>query len=90
MSENDEIVMATTTIARTKINNRQECVDPMARCQGIKCGLLFVSEALKRTSPPSDLRGHKASNSSKNMTHGAEFRALWNTCLTARSLSPTY
>lgn len=30
------------------------------------------------------------SSSSKNMTHGALSEARWNTCLTARSLSPTY
>lgn len=35
-------------------------------------------------------RGHKASSSSKKMTQGAELRPLWKTCLTARSLSPTY
>ena len=38
----------------------------------------------------SDLLGHRASNSSKKIMQGAEFCALWNTCLTARSLSPTY
>jgi len=34
--------------------------------------------------------GHKASNSSKNITHGAEALALENKAQTARSLSPTY
>ena len=34
--------------------------------------------------------GTRESISSKNMTHGAEARARWNTVLTARSLSPTY
>lgn len=38
----------------------------------------------------SDLRGHRASTSSKNMTQGAELLARWNTWRTARSLSPTY
>jgi hypothetical protein len=42
------------------------------------------------TSPESDLLGQRESSSSKNITHGAEFLALWNTCLTALSLSPTY
>ena len=35
-------------------------------------------------------RGHKASISSKKITHGLESRARWKTCRTARSLSPTY
>lgn len=39
---------------------------------------------------PSDLLGHKASISSKNMVQGAEFLALVKHCLTAFSLSPTY
>lgn len=38
----------------------------------------------------SDLRGHRASTSSKNITQGAELLARWNTWRTARSLSPTY
>ena len=42
------------------------------------------------TSELSDLLGQSASSSSKKITQGAEFLALWNTCLTARSLSPTY
>ena len=42
------------------------------------------------TSPWSDLLGQRASNSSKNITHGAELRARWKTVLTAFSLSPTY
>ena len=44
----------------------------------------------KVTSAISDRLGQSASSSSKKMTQGAEFRALWNTCRTARSLSPTY
>ena len=38
----------------------------------------------------SSRRGTSASSSSKKMTHGEDARALENTCLTARSLSPTY
>lgn len=38
----------------------------------------------------SSLLGTSASNSSKKMTHGEEARARAKTCLTARSLSPTY
>ncbi|EDS34652.1 conserved hypothetical protein [Culex quinquefasciatus] len=43
--------------------------------------------------PPSALSdrfGHSESNSSKKMTHGAELRARWKHCRTARSDSPTY
>ncbi|EER32771.1 ribosome biogenesis ATPase RIX7 [Candida tropicalis MYA-3404] len=36
------------------------------------------------------LRGTKASNSSKNIIHGVDARALWKTCRTALSDSPTY
>ena len=45
---------------------------------------------MTHTSPPCDLRGHRASSSSKKMTHGAESLARRKTCLMARSLSPTY
>lgn len=43
-----------------------------------------------RLTSRSDLRGHRASTSSKNITQGAEFLARWKTWRTARSLSPTY
>ena len=36
------------------------------------------------------LRGAKASSSSKKSTQGAAARARLNSCLTARSLSPTH
>ena len=36
------------------------------------------------------LRGARASSSSKNSTQGAAARARLNSCLTARSLSPTH
>lgn len=51
--------------------------------------ILPVTKSVPLTSWP-ERRGHRASISSKKMTQGAELRPLWNTCLTARSLSPTY
>jgi len=45
---------------------------------------------LTLTSATSDLLGHRASSSSKKMTQGEASLALWKTCLTALSLSPTY
>lgn len=50
----------------------------------------FIYGNILRLTSRSDLRGHKASTSSKNITQGAEFLARWNTWRTARSLSPTY
>ena len=47
---------------------------------------LFAPEPLSLP----DLLGAMASNSSKKMMHGLQSRARWNTCRTARSLSPTY
>lgn len=42
------------------------------------------------TSAVSERLGHNESSSSKKITQGMEFLARWNTCRTARSLSPTY
>ena len=44
----------------------------------------------KRNPESPVLRGQSASNSSKNITQGEEEAALWKTCRTALSLSPTY
>lgn len=41
-------------------------------------------------SPPPPRLGQRASNSSKKIMHGDDALALWNTCLTDFSDSPTY
>ena len=51
--------------------------------------LALGSLELPPSLPPLRL-GQRASSSSKKITQGEELRARWNTCRTARSLSPTY
>ena len=54
---------------------------------------VYINMCICLPSPPPlppPLLGHRASNSSKNITHGDDERARINTCLTFDSLSPTY
>ena len=50
----------------------------------------LTTRTLAPPSPWSDLFGHNASISSKNITQGAECLARWKQVRTARSDSPTY
>lgn len=56
----------------------------------VRSWLTTLLEAPPSPPGPAERLGHSESNSSKNMTHGAEFLALTKHARTALSLSPTY
>ena len=64
-----------------------QLTQPHAPCVGASRPSMHRSEDWEVSAA---LRGARASSSSKNSTQGAAARARLNSCLTARSLSPTH
>ena len=80
-----------TQCTRTRQLFKTHCT--RTRCclnTGCTMHTLLCASSNGTPTPASFLFDDRASISSKKMTHGAELPARANTCLTARSLSPTY